>query len=73
MAMIKYMKELQNTPKGLEKCYQTALSLESAYYEFSDLAKNPYGNYDSFGKEKEELISKVTDLAKRLDSQIPYE
>ena len=46
----KIMKELQNPPEGLEKCYETVTELYTAYKGLTDLAINPTGNLTTFSE-----------------------
>jgi len=65
------MKELQNPPSGLEKCYDTVTELYTAYKGLTDLAINPSGNYNSFTETRREKINDFMDGWDRLDAQIP--
>lgn len=65
------MKELQNPPEGLEKCYDTVTDLYSAYQGLTGLAINPSGSLQSFSENKNSKIDKFLELYKKLESQIP--
>jgi hypothetical protein len=65
------MKEFQNPPIGLEKCYETVTKLYNAYTGLTDLAINPTGSYISFTTSKTEIINNFLELFKELKTQIP--
>lgn len=65
------MKGLQNPPEGLEKSYETALELYTAYKSLTDLAINPSGSLESFGQNKSQKIDKFLELFQKLETQMP--
>ncbi len=65
------MKELQNPPEGLEKCYETVTELYTAYKGLTDLAISPTGSLTSFSESRNTKISNFMDLFDKLDNQIP--
>lgn len=65
------MKELQNPPEGLEKCYNTVTELYTAYKGLSDLAISPTGSLTSFSESKNTKVSKFMELFDKLRNQIP--
>lgn len=65
------MKEMQNPPEGLDKCYDTTSDLYEAYKILTDLAKSPSGSYKDFGTNKNNAISDFMSAYEKLDNQIP--
>lgn len=65
------MKEFQNLPEELEKCYDTVTELYTAYKGLTDLAINPTGNLTSFSESKNTKIGKFMELFDKLGNQIP--
>ena len=65
------MKELQNPPGGLEKCYDTVTELYTAYKGLTDLAINPTGNLTSFSESKSTKVGKFMESFDKLGNQIP--
>ncbi|MEG2235893.1 MAG: zinc ribbon domain-containing protein [Clostridia bacterium] len=65
------MKQLQNVPEGLDKCYDTICELNSAYNVLTDLAIDPTGSYTSFSSSKNDAISNFTSCYDKLETQIP--
>jgi len=65
------MKELQNPPEGLEKCFETVTELYTAYKGLTDLAISPTGSLTSFSESKNTKISNFMDLFDKLNNQIP--
>lgn len=65
------MKELQNPPEGLEKCYETVTELYTAYKGLTDLAISPTGSLTSFSESRNTKISNFMDLVDKLSNQIP--
>lgn len=65
------MKDLQNPPAGLERCYDTITELYSAYKGLTDLAVNPTGSLTSFTDSRREKIDAYLNLNDQLNSQIP--
>lgn len=65
------MKELQNPPEGLEKCYDTVTELYTAYKGLTNLAINPTGNLTSFSESKSTKVGKFMELFDKLGNQIP--
>ncbi len=65
------MKELQNPPEGLEKCYETVTELYTAYQGLVDLACNPAGNYSAYSSSKTTKVTSFMDQYEKLTLQIP--
>ena len=66
-----YMKQLQDVPEGLERCYETVNDLYEAYGTLTDLALDPTGSYNSFTETTRNAASEFVTAYKKLDSQIP--
>jgi len=67
----KLMKDLQNPPAGLERCYDTITELYSAYKGLTDLAVNPTGSLTSFTESRRDKIDAYLNANDKLNSQIP--
>ncbi len=67
----KLMKDLQNPPAGLERCYDTITELYSAYKGLTDLAVNPTGSLTSFTESRRDKIDGYLSANDKLNSQIP--
>lgn len=65
------IKKLQNTPEGLDKCYDTVSDLYEAYKTLTDLAINPSGNYTGFSTKKSDAVSDFMSAYEKLDNQLP--
>ena len=65
------MKDLQNPPEELEKCYETLSNLYESYQTLTDLAISPSGNYNSFSESKNNAVSNFMSAYEKLDTQIP--
>lgn len=70
-AVKEIVKNLQNPPDGLDKCYDTLSDLHSAYKTLTDLAISPSGNLTGFSDKKSSAVSDVMDAYEKLDNQIP--
>ena len=67
----KIMKDLQNPPEGLEKCYETITDMYAAYNGLTGLALNPTGSLTTFSQSKNEKVDAFLDLLNKLEAQIP--
>lgn len=65
------IKELQNPPEGLDKCYDTVSDLYEAYKILTDLAISPSGSYNGYGTNKNDAVSDFMSAYEKLDNQIP--
>ncbi|MEG1092665.1 MAG: zinc ribbon domain-containing protein [Acinetobacter sp.] len=65
------IKNLQNPPEGLEKCYDTLTDLHSAYKLLTDMAISPSGNLNGFSEKKSDAVSDFMEAYEKLDNQIP--
>ena len=65
------MKDLQNPPDDLDKCYDTVTELYSIYKSLTNLAVNPSGSLQSFTESKTQKIDKFLELYQKLGTQIP--
>nr|WP_314458486.1 zinc ribbon domain-containing protein [uncultured Clostridium sp.] len=65
------MKKLQDSPEGLDKCYDTVSDLYEDYKTLTDLALSPSGNYSGFSDNKNNAVSGFMTAYDKLDSQIP--
>lgn len=65
------IKKLQNTPEGLDKCYETVSDLYEAYKKLTDLAINPSGSYKDFAENKSDAVEDFMASYEKLDIQIP--
>lgn len=65
------VKEMQDVPEGLDKCYDTMTALYESYKALSDLAVNPTGSLKSFGESKSSAVSDFMSAFETLDNQIP--
>lgn len=70
-AVKEIVKNLQNPPEGLEKCYDTLSDLHSAYKSLTDLAISPSGNLTGFSEKKSSSVADFMDAYEKLDNQIP--
>ena len=66
-----WMKQIQNPPVGLEKCYDTLSSLYEDYKVLTDLAINPSGSLSTVSDKKNEVITDFIATFETLDTQIP--
>ncbi|MBQ8325555.1 MAG: zinc ribbon domain-containing protein [Lachnospiraceae bacterium] len=71
MSVKRLIKQLQNPPKGLEKCYDTVSDLYEAYKTLTDLAISPSGNYSGFSANKSDVVSDFMSAYEKLDNQLP--
>lgn len=67
------IKQLQNPPEGLDKCYDTVSDLYEAYKILTDLAVDPSGSYNSVSEDKSDAVSDFLSAYEKLDNQIPEE
>lgn len=65
------MKQLATPPEGLEKCYDSASEMYSAYQGLTDLAISPSGNLQSFAQSKSDKVDKFMEQYKKLQTMIP--
>ena len=65
------MKRLQNPPKDLDKCYDTAMELYSCYNSLTKLAISPSGNYNSYTENRRDYIDNFLKYYELLEIQIP--
>lgn len=71
VAVKELIKDLQNPPEGLDKCYDTVSDLYEAYKILTDLAINPSGSYSDFGDNKNDAVSDFMASFEKLDNQMP--
>ncbi len=64
------MKEMKNPPKEYEDAYDDLSSFYDAYLDFTNLALNPSGNYNSFSDKFSELDSETIKLYDRVKSYL---
>lgn len=67
------IRNLQNPPEGLDKCYDTVSDLYDAYMILTDLAISPSGSYRDYGGNKSDAVSDFMTAYEKLDNQIPEE
>lgn len=65
------IKNTQNPPEGLDKCYDTVSDLYEAYKTLTDLAITPSGNYSGFSTKKSDAVSDFMSAYEKLDNQVP--
>ena len=65
------MKNMQNPPDKLEKCYETVNDLYSTYQGLTELAISPKGSLQTFGENKTEKANMFLELYKKIEIQIP--
>lgn len=66
-----HMKQLQDVPEGLERCFDTITELYDSYGALTDLAIEPSGSYTSFTDAVNSAINDFSSAYKKLESQIP--
>ncbi len=60
------VKELQNPPKGCEQIHDAFMDFYDEYYELTNLATNPKGNYETFSNKFSEADSNSSKLFDKL-------
>ncbi len=65
------MKDMFDSPEGLEQCYTTLSEFYVAYKALVGLAINPVGSLDTFSEEFNEKDNAAVDLYEMLSIQIP--
>ena len=66
-----HMKQLQDVPEGLERCFDTITELYDSYGALTDLAIEPTGSYTSFTDAVNSAVNDFSSAYKKLESQIP--
>lgn len=66
-----YMEELKNPPEKYEKCYDTALELYGKYKNFTNMALDPTGSYETFTDDFSEADDETVELYEKFVSMIP--
>lgn len=64
-------KMLQNPTEEFEKCYQLVDELYSVFFNFTNLAISPSGNYTTYSENFREYDSKFIELYEKLELLIP--
>ena len=66
-----YMEELKNPPEKYAKCYDTALELYGKYKNFTNMALDPTGSYETFTDDFSEADDETVELYEKFVTMIP--
>lgn len=64
-------RQLQNPPKGMERCYNIAENLYESYYAFTDSVISPSGSYNSYEDETTVYLDDFNKYFRQLEVAIP--